>query len=70
VIRGQNYHIVYCHQRYAEVAPSFDEVKEELMREIVESKIDNFFYDEIGKLMDRELPRFNIQADLFRPAEE
>jgi foldase protein PrsA len=70
VIKGQNFHIVYCHKHYPEVAPSFADVKEQLMLDMVEAKIDPFYIEELNTLMSRELPRFNIQASLFRPDEE
>jgi foldase protein PrsA len=70
IIKGQNYHIVYCHKHYPEVAPSFADVKEQLMLDMVEAKIDPYYIDELNKLMERELPRFNIDADLFRPSED
>lgn len=67
IVKGQNYHIVFCHKRYPEVSPAFDDVKEQLMMDLVESEIDPFYLDALDELMSRELPRFNIQADLFRP---
>lgn len=70
IIKGQNYHIVYCHKHYPETAPSFADVKEDLMLEMVEAKIDPYYIDELNALMARELPRFSIQAELFRPDEE
>lgn len=70
VIKGQNYHIVYCHKHYPEVSPSFDEVKEQLMSDLVEAKIDPFYQKQLGDLWDREMPKFKILAELFRPAEE
>jgi foldase protein PrsA len=70
VIKGQNFHIVYCHKHYPEVAPAFADVKEQLMLDMVEAKIDPFYVDELNALMERELPRFNIQANLFRPDDE
>ena len=70
IIKGQNYHIVFCHKHYPEVAPAFADVKEQLMLDMVEAKIDPYYIDELNALMERELPRFNIQANLFRPDEE
>jgi foldase protein PrsA len=70
VIKGQNFHIVFCHKHYPEVAPAFADVKEYLMQDMVEQKIDPFYIDTLNALMERELPRFNIQASLFRPDEE
>lgn len=69
IIKGTNYHIVMCHKRYPESSPSFDEVKEDLMLELVEAKIDPFYVDELNELMAREMPKFNIAADLFKPEE-
>lgn len=70
IVKGANYHIVYCHQRNPEVSPSFEEIKEELMLEMVEGKIDPYYLDELNALMAREVPRFTIQADLFKPEEQ
>ncbi len=70
IIKGQNYHIVFCHKHYPEVAPAFADVKEQLMLDMVEAKIDPFYIEELNALMERELPRFSIQANLFRPDEE
>ncbi len=70
IVKGSNYHIVYCHQRNPEVSPSFEEIKEELMLEMVEGKIDPYYLDELNALMAREVPRFTIQADLFRPEDQ
>ena len=69
IIKGQNYHIVFVQQRLPEVSPGFDDVKEELQIDLREARIDPFYIDAINKLMERELPRFNIQAELFRPEE-
>jgi parvulin-like peptidyl-prolyl isomerase len=69
IIKGTNYHIVMCHKRYSESSPSFDEVKEDLMLELVEAKIDPYYVDELNALMANEMPNFNITADLFKPDE-
>jgi foldase protein PrsA len=69
IIKGTNYHIVMCYKRYPESSPSFDEVKEDLMLELVQSKIDPFYRDALNDLMAREMPKFNIAADLFKPEE-
>lgn len=70
IIQGANYHIVMCQKRYPESSPSFDEIKEDLMLELVEAKIDPFYIDALNELMAREMPRFDITADLFRPDDE
>ena len=67
VVKGTNYHIVFCHQRYEEVSPAFGDIKEDLMLELVEAKIDPFYQDALNELLNRELPRFDIVADLFKP---
>jgi hypothetical protein len=67
IIKGQNYHIVFVQQKLPEVSPGFDDVKEELQIDMRESRIDPFYIEAINKLMERELPRFNIQAELFKP---
>jgi parvulin-like peptidyl-prolyl isomerase len=66
-IKGTNYHLLFCHEKYAEVTPKFDDVKEQLMSDMLESKVDPDFQDQLDKLMAREMPRFTIQADLFKP---
>ena len=70
VIKGTNYHIVYCHKRYAQVSPTFEDVKTELIQDMVQAEIDPFYIEELNSLMQREMPRFNIVAELFRPVEE
>ena len=67
IIKGTNYHIVYCHKKSPEVSPTFDDIKEDLMLELVEAKIDPYYEDELNALLSRELPRYDILADLFRP---
>lgn len=67
IIKGTNYHIVFCHKRYEDVSPSFDDIKDDLMLELVEAKIDPFYQDELNLLLGTELPRFTILADLFKP---
>jgi foldase protein PrsA len=69
IIKGTNYHIVLCHKKYPESSPSFDEVKEDLMLDLVEAKIDPFYVDALNDLMAREMPNFDIAADLFKPDE-
>jgi foldase protein PrsA len=69
IIKGTNYHIVMCHKKYPESSPSFDEVKEDLMLDLVEAKIDPFYVDALNDLMAREMPNFDIAADLFKPDE-
>jgi len=69
VIKGENYHIVNVHKKYPEVAPEFPEVKEQLMKDMVEAKIDPFYMEQMNKLMSTELPRFKIMAELFKPDE-
>jgi len=69
IIKGTNYHIVMCHKKYPESSPSFDEVKEDLMLDLVEAKIDPFYVDALNELMAREMPNFDIAADLFKPDE-
>lgn len=69
IIKGTNYHIVFCHQRYAEVSPAFEDVKDDLMLELVEAKIDPFYQDALNALLSTELPRFTILANLFKPEE-
>ncbi|MCH7472846.1 peptidyl-prolyl cis-trans isomerase, partial [bacterium] len=67
IIKGENYHIVYCHRRIPEVTPSFEDVKEQVMIELREARIDPFFFKELDELLTRELPRFQIEASLFKP---
>lgn len=69
VIKVENYNIIYCHKHYPEVSPTFDEVKQDLMKNIVEAKIDPYYQQELSKLMDREMPRFTVIADLLKPEE-
>jgi hypothetical protein len=61
---------VFCHERAPEVSPSFADVKDRLMQDLLEQKIAPFYDDAINTLMAREMPRFQIQADLFRPDEQ
>ena len=70
VIKGQNYHIVYCHKKYDEISTSFNDVKDDLMLDLVEVQIDPHYVEAINLLMERELPRFDLKADLFRPEDE
>lgn len=70
VIKGQNYHIVFCHEKYDEISTSFNDVKEQLMLDLVEAQIDPHYIDAINTLMERELPRFELKADLFRPEDQ
>ena len=70
IIKGTNYHIVYCHKRYAQVNPTFEEIRDDLIQEMVQAEIDPYYVDELNALMQREMPRFNIVAELFRPIEE
>ena len=70
VVKGENYHIVFVHKKYPEVAPEFVDVKEQLIRDMVEAKIDPYYADEMDKLMSAELPRFTILAELFKPETE
>ncbi len=69
VIKGTNFHILYCSKRYPSVEPGFDEIKERLMSDMLEAKIDPHYFQAMDDLMGRELPRFSIQAELFRPDE-
>jgi len=69
IIKGSNFHIVYCHRRYPEVSPTFDQIKTQLMVDLVEAKIDPYYIDALNDLMAVELPKFNIDAELFRPEE-
>lgn len=70
VIKGDvNYHIVYCHERVPEVSPTFEDVKEDLMKDMIEAKIDPYYTQALDELMRREMPRFNIIAELFKPAD-
>jgi parvulin-like peptidyl-prolyl isomerase len=70
IIQGTNFHIVMCHKRYAEISPTFEEVKEDLMLDLVEAKIDPYYLDELNVLMASEMPRFTILAELFKPDTE
>jgi parvulin-like peptidyl-prolyl isomerase len=69
IIKGSNYHIVYCHRRYPEVSPAFEQIKTQLMVDLVEAKIDPHYIDALNDLMAQQLPKFNIDAELFRPEE-
>jgi foldase protein PrsA len=69
VIQGKYFHILYCNKLAPEVTTSFDDVKEELIQDMLEQKVEPYYDDAIGELMKRELPRFQIQAELFRPTE-
>jgi parvulin-like peptidyl-prolyl isomerase len=69
-IKGTNYHLLFCHERYAEITPTFDDVKELLMKDMLEAKIDPHYADALNALMAKELPRFSIMADLFKPEPE
>ncbi len=69
IVKGQNYHIVFVHERIPEVSPGFDDIKEQLQIDLRESRIDPHYVEEISALMERELPRFTIEAELFRPVE-
>jgi parvulin-like peptidyl-prolyl isomerase len=66
-IKGTNFHLLFCHEKYAEVTPKFADVKEQLMSDMLEAKVDPQFEVELDKLMAREMPRFTIQAELFKP---
>lgn len=70
IIKINNYNILYCHKRYPEVAPEFDEIKDDLMLDMVEMKLEPHYVEALNELLDRELPKFDIKASLFRPAEE
>jgi foldase protein PrsA len=70
IIEGQFCHILYCHERSPEVSPEFGKVKDRLMQDMLEAKIDPLYFDAINDLMKREMPRFNIQAELFRPEDD
>ena len=70
VVKGQNYHIVFCHKKYDEISTSFNDVKEQLMLDLVETQIDPFYIEAINELMERELPRFELKADLFRAEDQ
>jgi hypothetical protein len=39
------------------------------MQDMVEAKIDPLYAQALDDLMKREMPRFNIVADLFKPEE-
>lgn len=67
VIKGQNYHIIYCHRKYPAISHEFADIKDQLMLDLVEAQIDPYYFDAIAELMERELPRFNIEAKLFKP---
>lgn len=69
IIKGQNYHILFCHKRIPEVSPEFEEIKEQLQQDMIEAKIDPYYNEEMDKLMARELPRFEIKAELFQPGD-
>ena len=70
IIKGDmNYHIIYCHELVPEVSPAFEDVKEGLMQDMVEAKIDPLYTQALDDLMRKEMPRFNIVADLFKPEE-
>ncbi len=69
IIKGSNYHIVYCHRRYPEVSPTFDQIKNQLMVDLVEAKIDPYYIDSLNDLMADKLPEFKIDAELFQPEE-
>jgi foldase protein PrsA len=70
VIKGDvNYHVVFCHERVPEVSPTFEDVKEDLMKDMIEAKIDPFYSQALDDLMRREMPRFKIIAELFKPAD-
>ena len=70
VIQGQYCHILFCHQIAPEVSPTFSDVKDRLMQDLLEQKIEPFYNDAINALMAKEMPRFSIQADLFRPEDK
>jgi len=69
-IKGTNYHLLYCAEKYAEVTPKFEDVKEDLMSDMLEAKIDPIYQDQLDQLMAREMPRFQILADLFKPEDK
>jgi parvulin-like peptidyl-prolyl isomerase len=70
IIKGQNYHIIFCHRVIPEVSPKFEEVKEQLMQDMVEAKVDPLYNDSMDELMARELPAFDIKAALFKPEDQ
>jgi parvulin-like peptidyl-prolyl isomerase len=68
IISGtKNFHILFCHQRSPEVNPSFEEVKDRVMQEVLDQKIDPLAQKAMNELMKREMGRFDIKADLFKP---
>ncbi|MDQ3023873.1 MAG: peptidyl-prolyl cis-trans isomerase [bacterium] len=69
-VKGTNFHLLFAHEKYAEVTPTFDDVKELLMSDMLEAKIDPLFEAELNKLMAREMPRYTIQAELFKPQDK
>jgi hypothetical protein len=65
------YLIVLKHEHVpATQDPRFDEVKDAVIREVAALQVEGGYQEHLIALMTREVPRFTIQADLFRPEEQ
>lgn len=67
VIKVEFFNIVFCHEQVPEVSPTFEDVKESLIMDLVDEKIGPYYDQAINDLMRRESPRFKILADMLKP---
>ncbi len=68
IIRGeQNFHIVFVHKKVAEYAPTFENIKSELMDMILETKLKNPMSAAYNKILSSGYDSVNPMVQLLEP---
>ena len=68
VIRGENhFHIVFLHKKYPAYTPTFDEIKSDLMEQMLESKLDGPMTAAYNKILERGYDSVAPKVKLLEP---
>lgn len=66
IVRGEKFNIIYVVQKLDKYEPTFDQIKDQLMHDILESKLKGPLSNSYNELWAREIPKMNTTIRLFK----
>jgi parvulin-like peptidyl-prolyl isomerase len=69
VIKGTLFHVLYVHDKRPAELHEFAEVKDEIKATLRDMLVQNYIDEYLNELYTRELPKFDIRANLFNVGE-
>ena len=70
VIKGTLFHILYIHDKRPAEVHQFNDVKEDIKTTLRDVQVQRYIDEYLNELYTRELPKFDIKANLFNVGED